>query len=182
MDPELFAQLNKYSNKNMHIDITNLPVPSLYLLFKNDEIFLTTKKLTSVDVHLSADLTTFTTILIQRFTQENALPNNIGIKGDIEFAQDIFHFFSKFEIDWEEQVANIFGDTIASQVGKGIRSFTQYTRNSFSICTQNIREYLQEEVQLLTSRLEIEDFNQDVDLLRFDIDRLAARIERLGNV
>lgn len=180
MDPELFAQLNKFSNKNMHVEITNMPVPALYFLFKEDEIFLTTKKQESVDVHLSADMATFTTILIQRFTQENALPNNISIKGDIEFAQDIFHFFSKFEIDWEEQVAKIFGDTIASQVGKGIRDFTQYTRNSVSIFTQNIREYLQEETQLLMSRLEIEDFNQDIDHLRFDIDRLAARIERLG--
>jgi ubiquinone biosynthesis protein UbiJ len=45
----------------------------------------------------------------------------------------------------------------------------------------NIREYLQEESRDVPSRYEVEQFSKHVSELRDDVDRLAARIGRLGN-
>ena len=47
--------------------------------------------------------------------------------------------------------------------------------------TDNIREYLQEESRDLPSRYEVDRFTADVDALRDDVDRLAARVGRLGD-
>jgi ubiquinone biosynthesis protein UbiJ len=44
----------------------------------------------------------------------------------------------------------------------------------------NIREYLQEESRDVPSRYEVERFSKRVNDLRDDVDRLAARIRRLG--
>jgi ubiquinone biosynthesis protein UbiJ len=44
----------------------------------------------------------------------------------------------------------------------------------------NIREYLQEESRDVPSRYEVERFAKRVNELRDDVDRLAARISRLG--
>ena len=44
----------------------------------------------------------------------------------------------------------------------------------------HLREYLQEESRDVPSRYETERFARSVAALRDDVDRLAARIERLG--
>ena len=44
---------------------------------------------------------------------------------------------------------------------------------------ENIREYLQEESRDLPSRYEMDRFADEVDVLRDDVDRLAARLKRL---
>jgi ubiquinone biosynthesis protein UbiJ len=44
----------------------------------------------------------------------------------------------------------------------------------------NIREYLQEESRDVPSRYEVDQFSKRVNELRDDVDRLAARIGRLG--
>lgn len=43
----------------------------------------------------------------------------------------------------------------------------------------NIREYLQEESRDVPSRYEVERFSKGVNVLRDDVDRLAARIDQL---
>ena len=43
---------------------------------------------------------------------------------------------------------------------------------------QNLREYLQEESHDLPSRYEFERFTKDVNTLRDDVERLAARIDK----
>ena len=44
---------------------------------------------------------------------------------------------------------------------------------------QNIREYLQEEAREVPSRSEVESFGDDVNTLRDDVERLAAKVQRL---
>jgi ubiquinone biosynthesis protein UbiJ len=44
---------------------------------------------------------------------------------------------------------------------------------------QDVNEYLHEELRLLPTRVEIENFGADVARLGMDTDRLAARIRRL---
>lgn len=43
----------------------------------------------------------------------------------------------------------------------------------------NLAEYLQEESRVLPGPLELENFFADVDTLRDDVERLAARVQRL---
>ena len=45
----------------------------------------------------------------------------------------------------------------------------------------NIREYLQEESRDVPSRYEVEQFTRRVNQLRDDVERLAARVGRLGH-
>jgi len=47
------------------------------------------------------------------------------------------------------------------------------------VAEQNLREYLQEEARLLPTRYEAKEFLDAVDALRDDVERLAARVERL---
>ena len=68
---------------------------------------------------------------------------------------------------------------MAHQIGGGVRSGLQWGRRSLIAATTNLREYLQEEIRLLPSRYEANEFLAQVDGLRDDVERLEARVSRL---
>ena len=83
------------------------------------------------------------------------------------------------EIDWEEYLSHFVGDIIAHQVGNCVRSFVDWNQQTAATMRQNMTEYLQEEIRYFPPREECQDFFNDVDEFRSDIDRMEARIQRL---
>ena len=68
---------------------------------------------------------------------------------------------------------------MAHQLGK----FAQHTKTRnvqlLKNTAENISEYLQEESLILPTRIEINRFMDQVDVLRADVDRLNTRLELL---
>ena len=104
----------------------------------------------------------------------------VSITGDTELAHRIAKILATFEIDWEEQLSRLTGDILAHQAGDLVRQAGAWGRDRFKTLTLNGGEYLQEESQLLPTRIEIEEFLTGVDTLRDDTERLQARIVRLS--
>jgi len=109
----------------------------------------------------------------QLFTRE------VEITGDSQLAHQLGMILSDMEIDWEEQLSRVTGDLIAHRLGNLWRGTLSWGTNTATTLNLNIQEYLQQELRLLPSRLEIEHFLAGVDTLRDDVDRLQARINRL---
>ena len=82
--------------------------------------------------------------------------------------------------DWEEELSQIIGDVAAHQVGNFFRNFGQWTRQTGDTVARNFGEFLSEESRDVPTDWEVEKFCSDVDTLRDDVDRLLARIDRLG--
>jgi ubiquinone biosynthesis protein UbiJ len=59
------------------------------------------------------------------------------------------------------------------------RAGERWAGRSRNIAAENLREYLQEEAAVVPSRQELDDFLAAVDTVRDDVERLAARVERL---
>jgi ubiquinone biosynthesis protein UbiJ len=104
----------------------------------------------------------------------------IEITGDNQVAQRIGDVFRNLDIDWEEQLARLFGDGIARRISQQARSARQWAERGGDTLTQNVREFLQEEGGLLPSDMELRQFLNGVDILRDDVARLTARIDRLA--
>ena len=112
---------------------------------------------------------------------------NISIDGDLELGQQFNQFFKQLDIDWEEQLAQVFakitsestGDLIAHKLGRAAQGFQQWQTQAKQILEQNVAEYLQQESKILPVAEEIEPFFSAINTLRNDVDRLEARIERL---
>ena len=105
---------------------------------------------------------------------------NVAITGDTDLALQFGQILGSLDIDWEEQLSQVTGDVIAHQVGRRGRQFTSYLEDNAETVRANISEYLTEEARLLPTRVEAELFFNDVDALRDDTERLAARLERLA--
>ncbi len=105
---------------------------------------------------------------------------DVQISGDVETGQAFKAVLDGLDIDWEEQLAGITGDMVAHRLGNAARSAGDWLRRGRSTLEQDLGEYLQEELRVLPTRIEIENFIGDVDHLRMDLERLEARIRRLS--
>lgn len=104
----------------------------------------------------------------------------IEITGDNRVAQRIGDVFRNLDIDWEEQLAHLFGDGVAQRIGHQARAARQWAERSGANLARNLREFLQEEGRLLPTDEELRRFLTGVDILRDDVERLGARIDRLA--
>lgn len=117
-------------------------------------------------------------VLMQCLSKANQseLPEGLTIDGNVQLAQKLLTIFNRLEIDWEELLASYIGDIAAHQLGqfgRGILVSAQQTSDTFR---QNLTEYLQEEIQWLPTRIEINEYLNQVDNLRTGVDRLSARL------
>lgn len=109
-----------------------------------------------------------------------ALPSDVSVRGDLELIRKLAHLAKRAQIDWEEPLSRLAGDSVAHELGRGVRGLFNWARSASETLAVDIAEYLREERRLSPTRLEVEDFASDVDTTRDDIERLAVRIARLG--
>jgi ubiquinone biosynthesis protein UbiJ len=103
----------------------------------------------------------------------------VRVSGDAELGQAFGEILADLDIDWEEQLSRLTGDVIAHQLGRGLRELIGWTARTRNTLGQDLQEYLQEELRLLPARGEVERFQDAVDELRDDMERLEARLVRL---
>jgi ubiquinone biosynthesis protein UbiJ len=104
----------------------------------------------------------------------------IEIDGDNAVAQTLGEVFQGLDIDWEELLSKVFGDTLAHRIGLQASASGQWAQRTGEMLTQDLREYLQEESRVVPGKDEMRAFLDDVDRIRDDVERLQARIERLA--
>lgn len=104
----------------------------------------------------------------------------VEILGDTSLAQAFNRAIAGLDVDWEEQLARVLGDPFAHQVGNQARAAAQWARKTSESLTADLQEYLQEEARLTPTRYEVEAYLAQVDILRDDVERAEARMERLA--
>lgn len=103
----------------------------------------------------------------------------VKIQGDTRLAQGFSELLAGLDLDWEEALSRLVGDALAHETGQGIAAARRWMGRSLDIARQDLGEYLQEEARLLPTRFELEEWQDHVDRLRDDLERLKARIARL---
>jgi ubiquinone biosynthesis protein UbiJ len=116
---------------------------------------------------------------LARHREDAIFAGFVTIDGDNRLAQGIGDCLYGLDIDWEEQLARVLGDTAAHRIGVEARGTRGWARRSTDVLTQDLREYLIEEARLVPSHDEVRAFTDGVDHTRDDCERLAARVERL---
>lgn len=150
----------------------------VFFIFSDNQIQLAARCERTADVTLCGSFFDFLRLSSQ--SDSAALfKNEIEVDGDLDVAEQFKILFAHLDIDWEEQLSHLTGDLIAHQIGNFLRAITDWARNSGVVLREDVTEYLQEEVRLLPTRIELENFYVDVDTVRNDVERVEKRIERL---
>jgi ubiquinone biosynthesis protein UbiJ len=178
LDPEAVRYLTPLSGKVVKLELNGL---GQYWLFKSDAIYLTKDYNGLVDLVLSGSVFDFMRLaFMKKEAALTAIP--IHVSGDMAFAKQFKALFSNLEIDWEEQLSRVVGDTIAYPTAQFLKMLSQWARESVENFSQNMTEYVQAEIDCLVPEEEVQIFFSEVDDLRDDLARLQARIERLQRI
>ena len=104
---------------------------------------------------------------------------DVSIEGDAEIANRFREQGGLLHPDLEEELSQLLGDVPAHQLGLGLRAAVGWLRSSLRTTAHNAAEYLAHERRDLVPPAESAGYLRDVDRLREDVDRLAARIDSL---
>ena len=101
------------------------------------------------------------------------------VSGDADLARRLQRLAERFDPDWQQPFAAVFGDILGVQVANAIAAGLRHARDAGREFAETTAEYLTEESRDVVPRAELEAFHDAVDTLRDDAARLAARVARL---
>lgn len=175
LDPESKEHLRRFSGKVIRIELGPL---IYYWLFKSDLIYLNKDYSGPVDLILRG--TTFDFLRMAFINKDEAHTNiPLQVVGDMEFGKQFKEFFLNLEIDYEEPLSKIMGDTLAYPMVQALKTIKLWAIQNIENFGQNVTNYVQTEKNWLITDEELQLFFSDVDELRDDCDRLEARLEIL---
>ena len=179
LDPATRLQLNAQTGKSL---LLNIHYPDLSILVFFDEGKV---RLTPAEDHLSLEPTATVTAtsfdyIKQALNKDQAITQSgLQLEGDIFFLQTLQQIGLALDIDWEFGLSQLIGDIPAQQIGQGIRSLFSFAKQAAQSFLMHGGEFLREESQLLPRKWQVDDFIEEVQELRTDIERLEARIALL---
>lgn len=103
----------------------------------------------------------------------------LRIEGDADLARQLQRLAERFDPDWQQPFAAVFGDVLGVQIANACADALRQARSAGAGLAQSAAEYVVEESRDVVGRDELNAFHDDVDALRDDVERLAARARRL---
>ena len=116
-------------------------------------------------------------IMLRLAARDASAWNDIAVEGDPQLAAALNHVARNLRWDVEEDLSRVVGDIAAHRMVESGRKLDHWGRQGADNLARSFAEYWTEEQPLIASRLEVDAFNRDVDVLRDDVARLEKRLE-----
>ena len=180
LDREALDELAGLSGKVVQVELINTTQPVVSLKIEQYGIQVDTDYAGTGDVLIRG--TPLDLLVYMRSSGESraTVTGNMEIKGDLGLAQDFQRLLHRLEIDWEEQAARLVGDTLARKASNIARAGVDFLRQLKNKIQMDLSEYALYETEVLPDRDEVERFNNSVDVLRDDLERLKQRYYRIS--
>ena len=163
LDPDL--DLTSIEDKLFLLQVTDWPI-TLYLKVKNQQVQILFK------THYQPD----TTIKGKAFNLSKMGKAPLDITGDIHAGQALQKILQQLDIDWEEGLSQLVGDSLAYSMAKPVKTAVDTLKTTKRSAKNDLKNYLINEAKLVPSRPETDIFYQKINALRLDLDRLSAKI------
>lgn len=178
LDPEVQGKLSELEGKVIRLDLVGTN-KQLFVFPTGHGLQIRQNYDGDVDTVLSGSSIALFKMGILPDSANLLLKGEVELHGDTRLGHRFKRILSQMDIDWAEPLAEIVGDELAYQLVQTGRKFTNWGKSSIQSFSQSFSEYLQEESRDAVTESEIEIFNQGVDALREDVERLQARIKAI---
>ncbi len=177
-DPGTRARLGKLEGRVFHL-IVHAPDISLFVVPTSDGLVFQSRSDRDADVVLSGSLEAFAVYGLGGLGFRIESDKPVSIQGDLELAQTFRQILAKMDLDREELLASMIGDTPARKLNVLMTSMVRMFGDSARLAQKNLIEYLQEEKQILVSQAAMQRHVHEVDALRSRLDRAELRVAAL---
>lgn len=182
MDEQMPIKLRALSGKVLEMIIAPLDV-RFFIQFKDEKMLLLDRYEGHADTIIHSNPIGLIRLSLLPASKARSLFNDkVRISGDIELGQQVKKLFDEMDIDWEGHLAHFTGDVVAHQIGSFVRKGMDFKKHFSESMSQNVTEYLQEELRVFPTRNELDDFFNDIDELSLSVERLQAHINQLMNL
>jgi ubiquinone biosynthesis protein UbiJ len=178
LDPDIGPRLAALSGRCIAIELRGLDL-TLFIFPNEHGIQLKDHIEGEADTVLRGTPLSMARLGLGGNTEKTLFSGEVVIEGDVETGQAFKSILDGLDIDWEEQLSRLTGDVIAHQLGNTARLGRRVFRHGLATLEKDLGEYLQEELRVLPSRIETENFSADVTHISMAVDRLTARLKRL---
>jgi ubiquinone biosynthesis protein UbiJ len=178
LDDEISRQFAELHGRVIGFDLSGSGITMFFIPEQNGRVQITGILEGDPDCFVKGSVFS---LLRSHFEQnpDQVFQGDIKIEGNAALAQKFTAIIKQIDIDWEEQLSRHTGDILANQIGQNFRKTTHWVQQSAATLGLNLQEYLQEEAKFLPTVFELDEFNNNVDTLRDDVERLEARIRKL---
>ena len=177
-DPERANDLAQINGKTIKIHLNEID-QNIILEINDLSVSEVQEPVENADVEINISLKVLPDFVLGVDKDEMLKNGDLEIKGDAHIASVFQHTMKSIEIDWEEVLSDYTGDAIAHQLGVGLRELHSLRKRMKENFRLDVRDYLQDNIQVAATKEEVDEFIRDVDTIRAQVERLEARINRL---
>ncbi|GAC32966.1 ubiquinone biosynthesis accessory factor UbiJ [Paraglaciecola polaris] len=185
LDPDCQGRLKKLSGKQLQVSVNELPWSLLFTfsgqidvsaLERNEE---QAAMESSADCHITLGLGTLSDLKDSSKISQLIQQGKLDLAGDINVAQGFSNLMKELDIDWEEQLSKYTGDVVAHQTFSSVKSFFTSAQQEIDKLAAQFSTHLTQPEAVAVKPVEVDDFCEQVNVLRSASDRLEARIDQL---
>lgn len=185
LDPETRAGLARLDGQHVALQLESragaLPPLALQVRVEGERL-----RVGPVDAEREPDLgvrATLGGLLAQLpfLRRDDAPPvGKVRLSGDAELARRLQRLAERFDPDWQRPFIAVFGEILGVQLANAAAAAMRQARAAGQALAESGAEFLTEESRDVVGKGELHAFYDDVDAVRDDVERLAARIARLA--
>ena len=179
LDADTQAALRGLDGQRVAVTLTSPPL-ALQVRVEGDAL-----RVGPIDGEGEADLGVRSTLAgligqLPMFRRDHAPPvGKLRIEGDAELARRLQKLAQGFDPDWQLPFVRVFGEIAGVQVAKAVAAGLKQAQVAGRNLAETAAEYVTEESRDVVPKAELEAFHDEVDALRDDVERVAAKTARL---
>jgi len=177
-DPKTQARLEKLQGKTMVLHIKSVN-QSLCVAPRPEGLEFSNTVPEQVDVTLKATISAMAKITRDGIENAELEPGELEIIGDPIIGQRFALVMSELDIDWHSLIAEHVGEGPAQLITSAASQAKDFAKSSQTQLKSWVNHLITQEMDIVVSKDEVEEFLDNVDTLRADADRLIARVKRL---
>ena len=154
------------------------PLWTCYVHFEQNGVRLASAFEGDVDVSFEGSGVAFAVLASRRALMFSEV-QGLTVTGDEALIDGLQTLHQQMDIDWERPLCETFGDIPGHLMAQGVRFMGNHIQRGQQMVQDNLSEYLQEEVGLIPSRMEVEGFIAEVEALAVSVAKLEEQLSPL---
>ena len=162
--------LSEINNKKIKINLKDINYSTILHISDNTIIILDEEG--NFDVELITTPATLALFILSKGSDK--FSSKIIINGDIDTANKFNNFLSSSE-KIKEILIHLIGKEKTKDIEKGIKSLTVFFNDIFSSSTSDLVDFLTDDLTVLPSKSDVNQFLDEVDILKSRTDKLYQK-------